>query len=98
MLTWQGESEPVETNENAGQVEESERGDVPVVRSRGLLAEYAIGKRTAGDWFAVGTVREEGGAYRQPAWIIVGTGPSEEGAVDDLRDRLDEEALRLSVA
>jgi hypothetical protein len=62
------------------------------------LAEYSVGRCPSGEWFAVGTVREENTPGSHPAWLIVGTGASQEAAVANLADRLEREAERVSAA
>ena len=66
-----------------------------VIKTSGLLAEYTTGRSISGEWFALGSVREEIALDgRQPAWLIVGTGRSPEDAVSRLLTELEHEAQR----
>ncbi|RIK41406.1 MAG: hypothetical protein DCC58_12565 [Chloroflexi bacterium] len=78
--------------------EDAEQRRIPVIRTKGLLAEYTTGTRPSGEWFALGTVRSDDETFARPAWLIVGTGQSQEAAVASLFDRLEREAARLSAA
>ena len=70
----------------------------PVVRTKGLLAEYTTGMRPSGEWFALGTIHSEHVTIKHPAWVIVGMGQSRDDAIASLTDRLEQEAMRFSVA
>jgi hypothetical protein len=75
----------------------SDRVAIPVVRAHDLYAEYSTARRTVdGRWVAVGSVRDERSSHALPAWILVGTGDTEEIAIDELRSRLEEEEERLA--
>lgn len=74
------------------------RRAAPIVRTNGLLAEYSVGMRPSGEWFALGTVRGEDMGFQHPAWVLVGMGTSQEDAVASLTARLKFEADRLSAA
>ena len=70
--------------------------NAPVLRTRGLLAEYTTGQAPSGEWFALGSVRSELTLPNPPAWILVGTGRSAEDAVGGLLTELETEARRIS--
>jgi hypothetical protein len=70
----------------------------PILREGALSAEYSIVRSSAtGDWVAVGSVREDDKPKLSPAWLLVGTGRSEDEAIEDLRQRLRAARLRASV-
>jgi hypothetical protein len=55
-----------------------------------LSAEYSVGiSKVTGDWVAVGTVHRWMSSSAQPTWVLVGTGPTEPDAVDDMRHELE---------
>ena len=85
-------------NERSSQPGATELRDAPILRTKGLLAEYTTGQAPSGEWFALGTVRGETFRLKEPAWLLVGMGPSREDAVANLADRLELEAARFSAA
>jgi hypothetical protein len=60
----------------------------PVIQVEDLSAEYSVGRRPAGDWFALGTVRGESVITSSSAWLVVGTGTSEDAAIEHLTVQL----------
>jgi len=83
-------------NEKASEMGATELREVPVLRTRGLLAEYTTGQAPSGEWFALGTVRSEIPLNSPPAWILVGTGQSVEDAIGGLLMELESEAQRIT--
>ena len=87
-------------NEMADKATSSETGatelrEIPILRTRGLLAEYTTGQAPSGEWFALGSVRSEIPLPGPPAWILVGTGQSPEDAIGGLLLELESEAARV---
>jgi len=55
-----------------------------VIEAEGLIAEYSTGCTPTGEWFALGTIVQNGGVRTTPAWVVVGTGATADEAVHNL--------------
>lgn len=68
------------------------------LRSGRLTAEYSTGRTPTGDYFALGTIRGDEDAPLRPAWVIIGTGLSEEDAIRHLTRELEHQAQRFQLS
>ncbi len=59
----------------------------PSVQVSGITAEYSVGQTPTGEWFALGTLRA------QTSQLIIGTGPTETDAIEQLTHNLNNRLL-----